>query len=116
MKPKKHLAILLALLPTSSFAADWKPVSGMYAVTAQNYLDPSADESRNSHFRLQLIGESARDLYEAIPVSPVFDECTGGQSKASGEIRCTHFKESGEYECAFSINLLENKIEYGVAC
>lgn len=36
--------VLVALIAVASIstatAADWKPVKGTYAVTAQNYLDP----------------------------------------------------------------------------
>jgi hypothetical protein len=111
-------AVVLVLLPVSLSvsAADWKPLSGTYAVTAENYLDPSDEEPKNSHFRLQLSGNAAKDLYRALPGKPVKDLCTGGQAKTSGELRCLYFKEQSAYECAFSIDLLESKVEYGVAC
>ena len=110
------LAALLILLPGSVTAADWEPLSGIYAVTAENYLDPSPSEPKNSHFRIQLTGNSARDLYLAIPGDAVVDDCTGGLSKTAGEPQCVYIEEGSRYDCAFSIDLVEHKVEYGVAC
>ena len=116
MNPAIVLMVLLTSLSLGAHAEQWQPLSGIYAVTAENYLDPAPDEPGNSHFRLQLTGSSARDLYLAIPGDAAFDECTGGQFKASGEVRCVYYVEDELYECAFSINLLEHRLEYGIAC
>jgi hypothetical protein len=116
MKFPKAMLLLLAATPHGVYAADWKPLSGTYAVTAEHYLDPSPEEPTNSHFRLQLTGSAAKDLYLAIPGNPSLDECTGAQAKSSGELECLYFKDGAKYECAFSLDLIEHKVEYGVAC
>lgn len=116
MRIPKALPILLLSMPLSLAAADWQPLSGIYAVTAENYLDPSDEEPKNSHFRLQLTGSAAQDLYQAIPGTPYVDACTGGLAKSAGELQCVYLKDQAAFECAFSIDLLERKIEYGVAC
>ncbi len=116
MKFPRAMLVLLAVMPYGAYAADWKPLSGTYAVTAENYLDPSPEEPKNSHFRLQLTGSAAKELYLAIPGSPSLDECTGAQAKSSGELQCLYFKSGAKYECAFSLDLIEHKVEYGVAC
>lgn len=110
------LALLALLPPIAATAADWKPLTGTYAVTAEHYLDPGPDKPTNSHFRLQLTGDAARDLFEAIPGKATVDECTGGQSKTAGQLRCTLSADDGGYECAFSVDLIEHTVEYGVAC
>lgn len=116
MNFSKALLVLLAATSYAVVAADWKPLAGTYAVTAENYLAPAPEEPENSHFRIQLTGGAAKDLYRAIPGNPLVDECTGSQAKSSGELRCLYFKDGEKYECAFSIDLIERKIEYGVAC
>lgn len=116
MKFQTAMLVLLAATPHGVFAADWKPLSGTYAVTAENYLDPAPEEPKNSHFRFQLTDSAAKDLYLAIPGNPSFDECTGAQAKSAGELQCLYFKDGARYECAFSIDLIEHKVEYGVAC
>lgn len=116
MKFPKAVLVLLAITPYGAYAADWKPLSGTYAVTAENYLDPAPEEPKNSHFRFQLTGSAARDLYMAIPGGSSLDECSGAQAKSSGELQCLYFKDGTKYECAFSLDLIERKVEYGVAC
>ena len=106
------------LLALTSFAqaADWKPIQGTFAITAAAYLDPTDTERKDSHIRFQLKGRSARDLFAAMKAAPTKDECTGGVAKRVGDMQCVQFKEQGRYECSFSIDIVKQKIEYGVAC
>lgn len=109
------LTLMVASAPTL-WAADWKPVKGTYAVTAENYLDPSEEEPQDSHVRFQLGGETARDLYLAMKVAEKPDECTGATAKQIGEMRCLFYKNEKKYACNFSLNVAQQKIDYGVAC
>lgn len=108
------LTALSAALP--AHAADWKPLQGSYAITPENYLDPSDAERKDSHLRFQLTGRSARDLFAAMKVAPIKDDCTGGMAKRVGEMKCVQFKEPGRVECSFSIDVMARKIGHGVAC
>ena len=112
------LLALIFLLATSTlaYAEDWKDLTGIYAITPEDYLDPPRDQKNDSHFRLQLTGDSARDLYNSMSVEPIEDECTGGMAKNIQQMRCLYFASDGTYECHFSINIAEQKIEYGIAC
>lgn len=110
------LAVLLILFPLNTIAAEWKPLQGIYAVTPQHYLDPATDERMDTHYRLQLKGDAAKDLFQAMKTDSKVDDCTGGQAKNLGDMQCLYFKDTESYECHFSINLNEQKIEYGVAC
>lgn len=116
MKSKVLVAIAASCLGAAASAADWKPLEGTYAVTARNYLDPAEDEPRATHFRVQLEGAAARDLYLAMPAEPKPDACTGGLAKRVGEMTCTASAAESRYECHFSIDLRTQEIEYGVAC
>ena len=109
------LTLMVASVPSAS-AADWQPVKGTYAVTAENYLDPSEEEPKDSHIRFQLSGETARDLYLAMKVAEKPDECTGATAKQIGEMRCLFYNNEEEYACDFSLNVAQQKIEHGVAC
>jgi hypothetical protein len=113
-----HTVLLISLssLATLACAAEWKPLSGTFAITGENYLDPGADEPANSHFRMQLTGDAAKDLYAAIPGASSVDACTGAQSKSAGDVRCLYIEAEDSYEYTFSVNLVERRIEYGVAC
>lgn len=115
MKLLLFVAVMAASTP-ASWAADWKPVKGTYAVTAQNYLDPAEQEPKDSHVRFQLSGETARDIYLAMKVSEEPDECTGATAKRIGEMQCLFYEDERKYACHFSLNVAQQKIEYGVAC
>lgn len=111
--------LIVALVAASAsplWAADWKPVKGTYAVTAKNYLDPSEEEPKDSHVRFQLSGETAKDVYLAMKVAEKPDECTGAVAKQIGEMQCLFYKNEKKYACHFSLNVAQQKIEYGVAC
>lgn len=107
---------ILAGTTASSIAADWKALQGTYAVTAKYYLDPSGSEPDDSHFRLQLSGDAARDLYRAIKAPEFLDQCTGAAAKKVGEMQCLYYKGEKKYTCDFSIDVMRQKIEFGVAC
>lgn len=115
MKTFLFFALMAASIPDLS-AADWKPVTGTYAVTAKNYLDPSEEEPKDSHIRFQLSGATAKDIYSAMKVKEKPDECTGAMAKQIGEMQCLFYKKETKYVCTFSLNMAQQKIEYGVAC
>ena len=72
-------------------AADWNKIDGIYAVTSIGYLDPSSDEAPDSHYRIELKGSSAKDLYHSMKVEAEIDECTGGRAKNINEMQCKYF-------------------------
>jgi len=108
--------VALALTGATATAADWKPLEGTAAVTAQNYLDPAPGERKDSHWRVQLSGESAKELYLAMKGRESKDECTGGVMRQAGQMRCTKLASPLRYACDFSIDLRRQKIDHGVAC
>lgn len=116
IKMRNLLTLIIIIISPSAFSTDWKDIKGIYAVTSKGYLDPAEDEAKDSHYRIQLQGESAKDLYLAMKVKPVKDECTGAEAKNIDEMQCLYFKRDSMYECHFSINVENQKIEYGVAC
>jgi hypothetical protein len=85
-------------------------------VTPKNYLNPAKDEQKSSHYRLQLKGDSAKDLYNAMRIKPVLGDCTGGLAKNIGEMQCIYFKAGKTYLCNFAINIAEQSIKHGATC
>jgi hypothetical protein len=110
------LAAASLVLAASASAADWKPLDGTYAITAKDAIDPPAEQAPDSHLRVQLTGTSARELWDAMKVTETEDECTEAMSRSVGSMRCLHFAEDGTYECAFSIDVMAQRIDYGVPC
>jgi hypothetical protein len=114
--PLSLLAFALAALAASSHAAEWQPLQGSYAVTAGNYLDPAAAEPKDSHFRIQLSGQAAKDLFDAMKVPAAKDACTGAMARRVEAMQCLRYASPERYECAFALNVMAQKIEYGVSC
>ncbi|MEH6578573.1 MAG: hypothetical protein V7731_16040 [Amphritea sp.] len=113
----RYLLLLTSLMLSQiAVSADWKKIDGIYAVTSEGYLDPAENEQKDSHYRIQLKGQSAKDLYLAMKAKPVIDECTGSMAKNVNDMQCLYYKATNTYECHFSINISKQKIEYGVAC
>lgn len=118
MRIRSCVALGLALLTNAPLcsAADWRPIQGTFAVTAKNYLDPAETERRDSHYRIQLTGRSARELFLAMKVPQSKDRCTGAAEKRVGEMQCLYYKSQNRYECSFSIDVMRQKVEHGVSC
>lgn len=108
--------VVLAGSVLAAQAAEWKPVTGTYAITEKSLLDPAAEEPRDTHFRLQLTGAAAGDLYQAMKTAAIRDECTGASLKQVGDLRCRYYVNDKRYECDFSIDIARQKIDYGVPC
>jgi hypothetical protein len=106
------LIIITLTLSFHAYSAEWKKVEGIYAVTAKDMVSPVED----SHYKIQLKGQSAKDLYNSMKASPTKNDCTGAMAKNIGEMQCLYYKTNRSYECHFSINIAEQKIEYGVSC
>lgn len=113
----KSVILLITIgLSLAAQSADWKEIEGIYAVTTKHYLSDTGTDTTASHYRFQLKGTSAKDLYESMDVESVTDDCTGGLAKNINEMQCLYFKQNDTYECHFSIHIASQKIEYGVAC
>jgi hypothetical protein len=117
---RKIQAVLLLLLFAAPMAAgivaDWRTLRGTYAVTPKNYLDPSDEEPKDSHLRMQLSGDTAKALYDAMKVTASPDVCTGAVAKRVGEMQCLYYRGEKKYACSFSVDIMRQKIEYGIAC
>ncbi len=114
------IAMLLAS-PSVAWAANWLDVQGSYLVAGRDYLDPAPDAPSNTHLYLQLHGQAAADLFNAMPGEPSPDPCTGGVAKHAGMMACVLFPAdpaggTRRHECSFSIDLARQRIDGGVAC
>ena len=110
------LAGSLSMITTTGIAANWKPLQGRFALTPEHYLDPPESERNDSHFRVELSGLSAKELFAAMKVPETSDLCTGAIQKRVGEIQCLFFKAKNHYECSFAIDVMRQTIEHGVTC
>lgn len=107
--------LVIWLLAFTASAADWRSLDGIYALTAENYLDPMPEDGV-SHLRIQFKDETAKDLFEAMGEPTITDQCTGALARSRGAMQCLHHAESSRYECHFSIRLKDQTVDYGVAC
>jgi hypothetical protein len=63
-----------------------------------------------------LTWSAAKNLYQSMKIKEVADECTSALKRQVGEMTCLFFKQDKRFECHFSIDVMNQKIEYGVAC
>ncbi len=93
-------------------------LTGQYEITGKTVLDPPKNEPGDTHFRVYITGKAAMDLYNSMKVEPEEDICLGdgSVSKNIGQMQCTNSILSGEYECRFSIDVANQKIDYGWVC
>lgn len=108
--------IFILMIAPFANATEWKSLRGTFAMTAENYLDPGEKEATDSHLRIQLTGQGAKDLFMSMKVTAKKDACTGAMQRRVGAMECRHYAPSSRYECAFSINVMQQKIESGVSC
>jgi len=111
------LLLAAVAIPASSQDAP-KPLTGSYAIAGKEAIDPPPDQARDTHLQLFLTGAAARDLYNALKVKAVADECIGGgaRSKLQGAIACTMQAGGKEYECSLAIDLKNQKLDSIYAC
>ena len=120
--PKKEetlqrlILILTIFMAPPGLANVWNQLDGVYAVTSSSVINQAEHLPDNSHYRFTLRGDSAKDLYLAMPATPSIDSCTGATAKNIQQMQCLFFNNEKYYECHFSIDIARQKIEYGVPC
>ena len=111
------LFILMTLIYTHSLGEN-KLLSGSYYLGGDLNIDLQNNEPEFTHMFFYLKGDSAEDLYNLINSKPVYDFCLddGSMTKFSGNIQCTVSKSQEKYNCYFSINPNDQKIDLGINC
>lgn len=116
----KLILAIAALLFTaaSASAADYQPLQGTYKIGGTTLIDPPASEAQDTHFYVDLEGNTARDLYEAMKAKAEAGVCgePGDLTKRSGGVQCTMVAGGKEYHCAFGVELRTQHVVPGVVC
>ena len=120
-KQRAAFATFLLLATVAIPAAsqdDTRKLTGSYAIAGKVAVDPPPGQPKDSHLQLFLSGSAARDLYNALKVKAVADECLGdgARSKFQGAIACTMQAGGKDYECSLAIDLQQQKLESVYAC
>ena len=110
--------LLLVAIAIPAASQEPKTLTGTYAIAGKEAVDPPPDQPRDTHLQLYLSGNSARDLYKAMKVKAVPDECigSGAQSKFEGGIACTMHAGGKEFECSLAIDIKNQKVDPVYAC
>ena len=98
--------LLAAIAIPAASQEDAKALTGTYAIAGKEAIDPPPGQPTDTHLQLFLTGDSARDLYRAMKVKEVPDECIGheARSKFQGGIACTKHAGGKEYECSLALD------------
>lgn len=110
------IAVLASGLTAVAFAATHS-LSGSYYIGGKTMVDPPENEKDDTHLRIFLNGASARDLYLAMKVRPINDECLldGSITKFIGGTACIKHV-NGKFECSLSINIKSQRVDSAYAC
>ena len=111
-------AVITIVISMSATAAGYQPLQGSYKVGGQTLYDPPESEPQDTHFYVDLEGNAARDLYNALKAKPLDRVCgePGDLTKRSGGVQCTKVKGGEEYHCAFGVELKTQRVVAGVVC
>jgi len=79
--------------------------------------DPAPEDKKDALLRLYLTGKAARDLFAALKVKPVKDQCfdDGTMTKTLGELVCAKHPK-GSHECWIGIDLKSQKLAPAFVC
>ncbi len=111
-------AIIATVLSAGAAAADYQPLQGSYKVGGRTLYDPPESEAQDTHFYLDLEGDAARDLYDALKAKALDGVCgePGDLTKRAGGVQCTKVRGGKEYHCAFGVELQTQRVVGGVVC
>ena len=115
---KSLFAVIAVVLCASALGADYQPLQGTYKIGGKTLYDPPASEAQDTHFYIDLEGNAARDLYNAMKAKAQDGVCgePGDLTKRSGGVQCTMVKGGKEYHCAFGMELQTQRVVSGVVC
>jgi hypothetical protein len=111
------LVVLMGVLAGVT-ASERRSLSGTYRIGGATFYDPPSEEPQDTHLYVELTGIAARDLYEAMAVTPKVDECTGPNAtiKVVDQMQCNRYESGKRHRCWFGVNLRDQKITRGVVC
>lgn len=115
---KSLIALAALTLTLSAAATDYRPLHGTYRIGGRTLIDPPPSEAQDTHFYVDLEGDTARDLYQALKAKAEDGICgeSGELTKRQGGVQCTRRKGGKEYHCAFGIELKTQRVVAGVVC
>jgi hypothetical protein len=110
----KNILVLFLLLSSQISEGNTKSgvISGSYLIGPATQYDAHPNEPI-THFRFEITGESAKNLFESISSEPTInkgcvfenDGCFEYQVKTLGEVMCTLDLLTKSYICSFALNL-----------
>ena len=117
---KYLFACLLCILSTSTAlagAGTYKDFTGSY-LFANDSFHERGEGPQDTHVYFSFEGEFARDLYNAMKVKPVSDNCDvkGSKTKEINQMQCNLDPDGKSYRCWFGIDIKKQKIVNAVSC
>ena len=113
-RARSLLCVLLAAFAIPAASQDGtKKLTGSYMLAGKDAVDPPPGQPQDTHLQLYLDGDAARDLYQAMKVKAMPDECIGhdAHTKFQGGIACTMHAGGKDFECSFAIDIKNQKLD-----
>jgi hypothetical protein len=100
------LVALLTLIAGFACAAEYKTMTGQYAITGPTLMDAPADEKQD-RVVLFLYGDAARDVYRGMTATAKPQVCApdGSVTKSAGGVECMFDASDDTYVCWIGMRL-----------
>lgn len=86
-------------------ANGYMKVDGSYLIASKNLIDPAPTEKKD-RAAFFLVGATAKDMYDHMPVPEKKDACSNAlRTKTAGGLLCSKDITSNEYQCTFGVIL-----------
>lgn len=121
---KRAAAISLcfcAVAAGAALAQTYPPLHAVYAIIGKTLLDPPPEEKKD-RVAIYINGDdSAREIYEAMPVPEEHDLCIrddAGRVKVAGGLMCSRVIKAGKdsYSCSVAVKLDDGTTSIATTC
>jgi hypothetical protein len=111
-------AALLCCAAASDDATPERPLQGDYYFGGATLVDAPPDEPQDTHLRMHLTGTAAKDLWQAMRVDAIHDECRddGSRVKQIGGTQCELDADGRTYECWFALDIARQQVVDAITC
>jgi hypothetical protein len=112
-------AAVVSALPAAAAGDMQHPdrLRGRMFIAGATLVDPPDDEPRRSHAYVEIIGEAARHLFEAMATPAVPDQCEPGRKlKRVANLVCSIGALEQDARCDFAIDLRSGELAVGTVC
>ena len=113
------VGLLLASVAISVAVAKnpFEKFTGSYHLSAAPIMDSDSPLPDSTHVYLNIEGDAAKRIYEAMTVKPYENGCDEDHfAKDAGDFTCVYYPSSKKYFCYFSVDINKGRLDSIGSC